>query len=94
MKKRMCRWQGVMLETRLNIHLSRCENPDSPNYLAPAAKEVCSLCAHKMAVEGPDELAESLVEVFGAEVSEQSAETLADLKTHYCVECVQKRGGK
>jgi len=82
-----------MLETRLNVHLSRCENPESENCYTPATEEVCNSCVNRAAVEGPDELANSMAEVFNAEVSEHSAKTLADLEAHYCAECVQKQEG-
>jgi hypothetical protein len=87
----MCKWQGIILETRLNIHLSRCENPDSQNRYTPATEEVCNLCPNRVKIDGPDELAESMAEVFNAEVSEHSAEILANLEAHYCADCVQKQ---
>lgn len=92
MISRVCKWQGVMLETRLNIHLSRCENPESQNCFTPATEEVCNSCADRIAVEGSDELANSMAaEVYDVEVSEHSAEILANLDAHYCAECVQKQ---
>lgn len=91
MIKRVCKWQGIMLETRLNIHLSRCENPDSQNCYTPATEEVCNSCPNRRPVEGFDELADSMAEVYNAEVSEHSAEILANLEAHYCAECVQKQ---
>jgi len=83
-----------MLETRLNVHLSRCENPDSENCFTPVNEEVCSSCPNRNPVEDSDELAESMAEVYSVEVNERSAEILANLDAHYCAECVQKQGEK
>ncbi len=79
-----------MLETRLNIHVSRCENKVCKNYLGPVNEEICNSCAQQNSIGDKDEVANSMAEVFNVELNEQSDQILAHLFDNYCAECSQQ----
>lgn len=87
MKKRVCQWQSVMLETRLNVHISRCENKACKNYLTPVNEKICNSCMEQNPIGDEDEVVNSMTEVFDVKLNEQSDHILAHLFDNYCAEC-------
>ena len=90
MKRRVCQWQSVMLEIRLNVHVSRCENKACQHYLGPINEKICNSCSQKNPIGDEDELASSMAEVYNVELNEQSDQILAHLFDNYCAECPQQ----
>lgn len=50
MRERICQHQETTLETGLNIHVSRCCEGKSENYLGPIHSGICQGCEHRTAV--------------------------------------------
>lgn len=89
MRKRVCLYQSMVLETRLNIHLSRCEHSDCKYYLNPVGEDICNACPQKMAIEGEDDLANSMKDdVFAVELDERLAEVIVQLFEKHCESCI------
>lgn len=87
MKRRVCQWQSVMLETRLNVHISRCENNACQHYLGPVNEKICIECSQRQPIGDEDELAGSMAEVYNVEVNKDSDQILANLVDNYCADC-------
>jgi hypothetical protein len=78
----------MLFETRLKIHISRCENRPCVYYLNPVDEEICNSCPRRLSIEGEDELANSMMDdVYGIEVDERSDETVDLLFTTHCKKC-------
>ena len=91
MKRRVCQKQGVMFETRLSIHISRCEKHTSQHYMELIDEKICSLCPQKEPIGDKDELADSMADdVFNVEVNKKSEQIFADLISNYCADCLPK----
>jgi hypothetical protein len=90
MQKRICHWQSTMLETRLNIRVSRCENSTCRYHLNPISEEICLACNQRRLIEGQDKLAESLMDdIYGVELDERSDQEVVNLFKGHCIECPQ-----
>ena len=88
MSKRVCEWQHMMLETGLNIHVSRCENKGCESFLSPVHRELCESCQHRLPTKDRDEVIESMAEDIHIEGGRQDAEAQHFFETH-CKKCEQ-----
>lgn len=88
MRKRMCYWEGVVLDTVLNIHISRCENKKCPEFLSLVDEDICNQCQNRMPIQGRDKLAESMeTEVYGVSLDERDEEIVIQLFNTHCRKC-------
>lgn len=88
MRKRTCQQQSMILETRLNIHVSRCENRACKYYLNPVSEEICNSCSQKVSIEGEDELANSMADdVYNVKLDERSDQTVVHIFNNHCEKC-------
>ena len=95
MKRRVCQWQSVMLETTLNVHISRCENHECRHHLGPVNEEICITCTRRNPIGDEDEVANSMAdEVYNVEVNKQSEKILAHLFDKHCADCPPEQGKK
>ena len=87
MDKRLCVWQSVMLETRLNIRISRCVNRQCKIYLNPVHKEVCESCPSRVPIEGKDEITESIADTVYVELDGRQDEGVEHILSNHCKKC-------
>jgi hypothetical protein len=76
-RERMCMAQETMLETELNIHVSRCVCSESKFYFDLVYKERCENCAHLIPVVD-DKVFESLKDDVYIELVERTDKEIAD----------------
>lgn len=86
--RRECEWQSVMFAVNLNVHVSRCEQPQSARYLSPVNTDLCKECPHRLPIEGSDEMADSLMDdVFGIDPDGRADALIDQLVETHCKEC-------
>jgi hypothetical protein len=77
-----------MLESVLNIHVSRCCNRGVRNYLGPAHKDLCKTCPGLEPVSVEDEMMmESLAEYVYPEIGGRPPELIDELMETHCKKC-------
>jgi len=97
MQNYMCKYQDVILETRLNLHLSRCINSQCTRFAEPINGNVCKMCPHRVL---PDKVDEKQIEsvqkdIFNPSIkkkqrTQESCQHLFDTYCKKCVKCDQK----
>lgn len=88
MREWACAFQSTLLETRLNIFVSRCECSECPSHLSVADKETCSKCSYKVVPDGIDQWAGSITDIV-QEVEERSDQIVEHIFTTHCKKCDQ-----
>ena len=94
MKERTCKYQDILLETRLNLHLSRCINEQCERFVEPISKEICNICPHRTSPNEEDEkwfesMRENIYDI-SIEEKQRSLETCQYLFDTYCRKCKER----
>ena len=79
MRERMCQWQNTVLETKRNIHVSRCDCRASKFRFSLIHKEICERCPHRIPIEGEDKLVASLANDVYVELESRQDEEVEQL---------------
>lgn len=78
-----------MVDTGLNIHVSRCVSPDCEYGFDNVIEARCMDCKHRVPVVGKDEVALSLSESIDVDVDERTDEEMAYIINTHCKKCDQ-----
>ena len=86
MRERMCKHQETMLETTLNIHVSRCRNREAQNFCGPVHKDLCQGC-DGLTEDPIDGMVDSLADYVYPEKGGRSPELIDALMEDHCKKC-------
>jgi len=92
MQNYMCKYQDVILETRLNLHLSRCVNSQCPRFAESIDGDVCKMCPYRVL---PDKTDEKQIESLKEDIfdpikkKQRTSELCQHLFDTYCKKCIK-----
>jgi len=90
MQNYICKYQEVILETRLNLHFSRCVNSQCTRFAEPINGDTCKICPHRTLPDKEDEKQiESLKEDISIKGEQRTQEVCQHLFDTYCKKCIK-----